>query len=188
MPDGALMIFRFSEATLSGQCEPADASDLNRWIGLTVACLMMMRLCRWTGRTLRLSCGSPISIGRTSTPRYLGFYSSAALTPTSAAVRSALYTSRQGYAHCRASDNPTLACRVGSSKSNDSGTKSVKPDGSRNLRSSSRQSDPATATYQSFLKRLRAFRVLDPACGSGNFLYLALLALKDLAGWGKRSS
>ena len=31
-----------------------------------------------------------------------------------------------------------------------------------------------------FLKRLRAFRVLDPACGSGNFLYLALLALKDI--------
>ena len=31
-----------------------------------------------------------------------------------------------------------------------------------------------------FLERLRQFRVLDPACGSGNFLYLALLALKDL--------
>jgi type II restriction/modification system DNA methylase subunit YeeA len=27
---------------------------------------------------------------------------------------------------------------------------------------------------------LRNFRVLDPACGSGNFLYLSLLALKDL--------
>lgn len=31
-----------------------------------------------------------------------------------------------------------------------------------------------------FLERLRQFRVLDPACGSGNFLYLALLALKDI--------
>ena len=31
-----------------------------------------------------------------------------------------------------------------------------------------------------FLQRLRAFTVLDPACGSGNFLYLALQALKDL--------
>ncbi|WP_338664321.1 DNA methyltransferase [Pararoseomonas sp. SCSIO 73927] len=31
-----------------------------------------------------------------------------------------------------------------------------------------------------FLERLRTFRVLDPACGSGNFLYVALLALKDL--------
>ena len=27
---------------------------------------------------------------------------------------------------------------------------------------------------------MRRFTVLDPACGSGNFLYLALLALKDL--------
>ncbi|MFO1420317.1 MAG: type IIL restriction-modification enzyme MmeI [Candidatus Competibacteraceae bacterium] len=31
-----------------------------------------------------------------------------------------------------------------------------------------------------FLERLRTFRVLDPACGSGNFLYLALRALKDI--------
>ncbi len=31
-----------------------------------------------------------------------------------------------------------------------------------------------------FLERLRRFTVLDPACGSGNFLYLALHALKDL--------
>ena len=38
----------------------------------------------------------------------------------------------------------------------------------------------AEALYRAFLDRLRAFRVLDPACGSGNFLYLALLTLKDL--------
>ena len=31
-----------------------------------------------------------------------------------------------------------------------------------------------------FLERLAEFRVLDPACGSGNFLYLGLHALKDL--------
>ncbi len=31
-----------------------------------------------------------------------------------------------------------------------------------------------------FLERLRSFTVLDPACGSGNFLYLALHVLKDL--------
>ena len=31
-----------------------------------------------------------------------------------------------------------------------------------------------------FLERLREFRVLDPACGSGNFLYLALKALRDV--------
>ena len=38
----------------------------------------------------------------------------------------------------------------------------------------------AETLFRGFLDRLRAFRVLDPACGSGNFLYLALLALKDL--------
>ena len=31
-----------------------------------------------------------------------------------------------------------------------------------------------------FLRRLADVRVLDPACGSGNFLYMALQALKDL--------
>jgi len=36
------------------------------------------------------------------------------------------------------------------------------------------------AVFSAFLVRLRAVRVLDPACGSGNFLYLALQALKDL--------
>jgi type II restriction/modification system DNA methylase subunit YeeA len=33
--------------------------------------------------------------------------------------------------------------------------------------------------YESFRRRLAGYRVLDPACGSGNFLYMALLALKD---------
>lgn len=38
----------------------------------------------------------------------------------------------------------------------------------------------AQGLYTAFLERLKRFRVLDPACGSGNFLYLALLALKEL--------
>ena len=38
----------------------------------------------------------------------------------------------------------------------------------------------ATALHLTFLERLRAYRVLDPACGSGNFLALTLTALKDL--------
>jgi type II restriction/modification system DNA methylase subunit YeeA len=40
--------------------------------------------------------------------------------------------------------------------------------------------ETAQALYRGFLERLRNFRVLDPACGSGNFLYLSLQALKDL--------
>ena len=38
----------------------------------------------------------------------------------------------------------------------------------------------AERRYRAFLDRLRAFTVLDPACGSGNVLCLALQALKDL--------
>jgi hypothetical protein len=34
--------------------------------------------------------------------------------------------------------------------------------------------------FRAFLERLRSIRVLDPACGSGNFLYISLQLLKDL--------
>ena len=54
----------------------------------------------------------------------------------------------------------------------------------KTARSSSRRRslrDKAERRYRAFLDdRLRAFTVLDPACGSGNFLYLALQSLKDL--------
>jgi len=36
------------------------------------------------------------------------------------------------------------------------------------------------AIRDGFLEKLRAMRVLDPACGSGNFLYVSLTLLKDL--------
>ena len=38
----------------------------------------------------------------------------------------------------------------------------------------------AVRLHVGFLERLKNFRVLDPACGSGNFLYMALQALKDI--------
>ena len=44
----------------------------------------------------------------------------------------------------------------------------------------SRRRNKAEFQFREFLERLRGFTVLDPACGSGNFLYLALQALKDL--------
>ncbi|CAO4156553.1 Site-specific DNA-methyltransferase (adenine-specific) [Methylorubrum extorquens] len=50
----------------------------------------------------------------------------------------------------------------------------------KSLRLRKKARDAAVSLYRAFLARLRAFTVLDPACGSGNFLYLALLALKDL--------
>ncbi|MCY3602093.1 MAG: class I SAM-dependent DNA methyltransferase [Chloroflexi bacterium] len=46
----------------------------------------------------------------------------------------------------------------------------------------------AEAAWRAFLEQLRAVRVLDPACGSGNFLYVTLKLLKDMEheaiGWG----
>ena len=44
----------------------------------------------------------------------------------------------------------------------------------------SRRRQEASKQLREYLERLAEFRVLDPACGSGNFLYLALHALKDL--------
>ncbi|HQU79077.1 MAG TPA: N-6 DNA methylase [Azonexus sp.] len=38
----------------------------------------------------------------------------------------------------------------------------------------------AQGLFLGYIERLKSFRVLDPACGSGNFLYLSLRALKDL--------
>ncbi len=54
---------------------------------------------------------------------------------------------------------------------------------SRNAKSRSartRLRGQAQARLSEFLERLRSFVILDPACGSGNFLYMALHALKDL--------
>ena len=40
--------------------------------------------------------------------------------------------------------------------------------------------DKAEKLHLKFIERLKAFRALDPACGSGNFLYIALLELKNI--------
>ena len=50
----------------------------------------------------------------------------------------------------------------------------------KSLAARTKRRNEAERRYGVFLNRLRAFTVLDPACGSGNFLYLALQALKDL--------
>jgi type II restriction/modification system DNA methylase subunit YeeA len=46
-------------------------------------------------------------------------------------------------------------------------------------RAKKKVSDAAKQRYYTFLERLAHYTVLDPACGSGNFLYLALRGLKD---------
>ena len=50
----------------------------------------------------------------------------------------------------------------------------------KTTQTASRRRQRASKQLREFLERLAEFRVLDPACGSGNFLYLALHALKDL--------
>lgn len=47
-------------------------------------------------------------------------------------------------------------------------------------RKAEKLTDEAAKIHNAFIERLVDFRVLDPACGSGNFLYVALRSLKDL--------
>lgn len=58
-------------------------------------------------------------------------------------------------------------------------TKAAAKSGAETRRANSAQAK-ARKLHEDFLEHLRAFRVLDPACGSGNFLNLSLLALKDI--------
>jgi len=51
--------------------------------------------------------------------------------------------------------------------------------GKKITKATPRDQDP-NGVFQAFLDRLRRVRVLDPACGSGNFLIVSLWALKDL--------
>ena len=53
-------------------------------------------------------------------------------------------------------------------------------DRARSRAAATRQRGQSDRMLRTFLEGLRDFTVLDPACGSGNFLYLALHALKDL--------
>lgn len=50
----------------------------------------------------------------------------------------------------------------------------------KELAASTKAHNEAEALHKAFIERLKAFRVLDPACGSGNFLYIALLELKNI--------
>jgi len=50
----------------------------------------------------------------------------------------------------------------------------------RKITKATRPEENPQAVFRAFLDRLRRVRVLDPACGSGNFLIVSLWALKDL--------
>ena len=50
----------------------------------------------------------------------------------------------------------------------------------KNAAQKTKAENRALNTYKKFIAKVRNFKVLDPACGSGNFLYLSLKALKDM--------
>lgn len=50
----------------------------------------------------------------------------------------------------------------------------------KELAARTRALDKAEKLHLGFVERLKAFRALDPACGSGNFLYISLLELKNI--------
>lgn len=55
-----------------------------------------------------------------------------------------------------------------------------KPPMRKKLRRRMTTIEAADAVRARFVERLRNLRILDPACGSGNFLYLALQGVKDI--------
>ena len=59
-------------------------------------------------------------------------------------------------------------------------TGAIRPPKSARTGRAMKPAEAAEAARSVFLDRLRAVRILDPACGSGNFLYLALHAVKDI--------
>ncbi len=50
----------------------------------------------------------------------------------------------------------------------------------KSVKKGDKASRDARAVFIGWLEQLRTLRVLDPACGSGNFLFLALKSLKDV--------
>ncbi|MCK7596664.1 N-6 DNA methylase [Microbulbifer sp. CAU 1566] len=57
--------------------------------------------------------------------------------------------------------------------------KTTKKDLTQNARQATAARNRAQKVYNLFKAKIKSFKVLDPACGSGNFLYLSLKVLKD---------
>lgn len=59
-------------------------------------------------------------------------------------------------------------------------TQRLKANTSETAAQATKAENRAIKIYNSFKSRIIKFKILDPACGSGNFLYLSLKALKDI--------
>ena len=95
-------------------------------------------------------------------------------------TRRALHGPRQDHADRRAGGDPPVACRVEAAEKAEIAAELERAGVAKSPAVRTKRRNEAERRYRAFLNRLRAFTVLDPACGSGNFLYLALQALKDL--------
>ena len=150
-----------------------------RCSGSTAACSRRHGAAAGRLTTSRCWSGRRRWIGRRSTPRSSARCSSAGWTPTSAASsarttptarRSRGWSTRWSAGRC---------WRNGRGQGRIAAALAKAPRRAGSSASGTRRAE-AEALLRGFLDRLRAFRVLDPACGSGNFLYLRLLALKDM--------
>ena len=81
---------------------------------------------------------------------------------------------RREWDECRTTVDHLLATGRKTPTATDSPAKSLNPAALKKARGE------AGSILHRFLDRLQRVRVLDPSCGSGNFLYVALLRLKDL--------
>ena len=134
--------------------------------GSTAACSKRSIFRRSTATDLQpCTAPPPTWTGAPSTPPSSAPSSSAASTPLPA-PRSAPTTPTPA-------PSPSSSTRWSANRSPPNG-REQKPT------SSAKAEESARPRYQTFLLRLNHFRVLDPACGSGNFLYLALKALRDI--------
>ena len=136
--------------------------------------------CRWSNPRSRRCWRRPPSTGRRSIRRSSARCSSAGSIPGSAPQLGAHYTDRDKIMLIvePVVMRPWLA-KWDAAKAEIAAaldrSEAAKSPGAR-----TRQRKAAEGQLRAFLDGLRAFTVLDPACGSGNFLYLALHALKDL--------
>jgi hypothetical protein len=147
--------------------------------GSTAACSTMTWRCRWPSRHRAGSAGSSPRLGR-DRPLDLRHPVRARPRPRQAQPAGrALHRPRQDHAPGGAGDRPAMAARMGRDQGGHVGAL-AKADSAKAPSTRTKAVNEAERLYRAFLDRLRAFRVLDPACGSGNFLNLALLALKDL--------
>jgi type II restriction/modification system DNA methylase subunit YeeA len=97
-----------------------------------------------------------------------------------AEISAAMDQARAGEAERKAVEERGAAALREGAATYQAGEAARRKDRTRTLKARTAAEAKARERLEAFLVRLAVFRVLDPACGSGNFLYVALRALKDI--------